>query len=345
LIENAFGESAPFSLGVEEEVMILDAETFRPVAGVKTLIADAEELTLPGLLKTELHASIIELNTNVCDSVDAAIATLAELRESAAMLAERHGWCIAAAAMHPTASAESLPVVQEERYLSMLESVGQVARMQGVSGLHVHVGVASRDECYAALEAVLPWLPVVLALSSNSPFLEGRATGMWSNRAPILAALPRAGAPPCFGSYAAWEEWVETLVRLGVVEDYTRVWWDVRPHPKLGTLEIRIPDQPTELERTKLLVTLIRDLVENAPRRKAEAAHRGDYAQNRWAAARYGLDAELIHPDGDSTATARELAAELLGQTAPEPEAARQLELGPEAACADLVARTVGSAR
>jgi glutamate---cysteine ligase / carboxylate-amine ligase len=345
LIKDAFGASTPFSLGVEEEVMILDAETFRPVAGVKALIADAEELTLPGVLKTELHASIVELNTHVCDSVDAAIATLAELRESAAMLAGRHGWCIAAAAMHPTASAESLPVVQEERYLSMLESVGQVARMQGVSGLHVHVGVASRDECYAALEAVLPWLPVVLALSSNSPFLEGRATGMWSNRAPILAALPRAGAPPCFGSYAAWEEWVETLVRLGVVEDYTRVWWDVRPHPKLGTIEIRIPDQPTELERTKLLVTLIRDLVENAPRRQAEASHRGDYAQNRWAAARYGLDAELIHPDGDSTATARELAAELLGQAAPEPEAARQLELGPEAACADLVARTVGSAR
>ncbi len=345
MIEASFGESAPFSLGVEEEVMILDAETFRPVAGVQTLIAESEDLSLPGVLKTELHASVVELNTHVCDSVERAVATLEELRACAASLAERHGWCIAAAGMHPTAPAESLPVVQEKRYLSMLESVGQVARMQGVSGLHVHVGVASGEDCYAALESVLPWLPVVLALSSNSPFLEGRATGMWSNRAPILAALPRAGAPPCFGSYRAWEEWVENLVRLGVIEDYTRVWWDVRPHPRWGTLEIRIPDQPTELDRTALLVGVIRNLVESAPRRNADPAHRGDYAQNRWAAARYGLDAELIHPNGDSTATARELASELLGEAAPEPEAARQLEVGVEAASADLVARTVRSSR
>jgi glutamate---cysteine ligase / carboxylate-amine ligase len=344
VIEAHFGESPPFSLGVEEEVMILDGETLRPVAGVETLIADAGQMTLPGVLKTELHASVVELNTNVCKTVDEAIAALTELRDAAATIAERHGWRIAAAAMHPTAPAESLPVVQEKRYLSMLETIGAAARIQGVSGLHVHVGVASSDECYTALESVLPWLPVVLALSANSPFLEGRETGMWSNRAPILAALPRAGAPPCFGSYRDWETWVESLVRLGVIEDYTRVWWDIRPHPRLGTLEVRIPDQPTALERTELLVRLIRDLVEHAPRRDAEGGRRGDYAQNRWAAARHGLDAQLIHPDGDSVTTARSLASELLAREPPEPEAARQLEVGVADACADLVTRTLAFA-
>lgn len=340
-IEHRFGRSEPFSVGVEEEVMILDERTLEPAAGSPALVADAEALALPGRLKTELHASVVELNTDVCASVDEAVAALAELRAAADRLARGHGWRIAAAAMHPTARAESLPVVQEPRYLAMVESVGLAARLQGVNGLHVHVGVESPAACHAALEAVLPWLPVVLALSANSPFLEGEANGMWSNRAPILAALPRSGAPPAFRSYADWEAWVERLVALGVFEDHTRVWWDIRPSPSFGTVEVRMPDQSTALERTALLATLIRRLVAEAPRRDGDPARRGDYAQNRWAAARFGLDAELVHPDGARVATARELARELLGSDPPEPEAARQLELGPDAAAAEMVERTL----
>jgi carboxylate-amine ligase len=160
---------------------------------------------------------------------------------------------------------------------------------------------------------------------------------MLSTRAGLLAELPRAGGPPAFGSYDAWEAWVERLVGLRVMPDYTRVWWDVRPHPRLGTLEIRIPDQPTSLERTELLVRMLRDLVAFAAPRETS---RADYAQNRWAAARGGLAAELIHPDGDRIASARELAYELLGHAPPEPEAHAQLRAGASAA-ADLVARTL----
>jgi carboxylate-amine ligase len=169
---------------------------------------------------------------------------------------------------------------------------------------------------------VLGWLPVVLALSANSPFVDGVATGMLSNRAAVLAELPRGGAPPAFSSYEAWEEWVERLVSLGVMADYTRLWWDVRPHPRLGTLEIRVADQPTSLERTELLAGLIRSLVARAPSR---VTPRGDYLQNRWAAAHSGLDAQLIHPDGASLVSARSLARELLGFEPPEPEAVDQL--------------------
>jgi carboxylate-amine ligase len=201
-----------------------------------------------------------------------------------------------------------------------------------VNGLHVHVGVASADECWERLEAILPWLPAVLALSANSPFVDGEPTGMLSNRASILAELPRAGAPPAFGSYGAWEAWVERLVRLGVMDDYTRIWWDVRPHPRLGTLEVRIADQPTSLERTELIVRTIRDLVERAP---AAVAERGDYLQNRWAAARRGLDAQIIHPAGSRVVSAREL----LGFDAPEEEARAQLRAADVAA--DIVARTL----
>ena len=206
-----------------------------------------------------------------------------------------------------------------------------------MNGLHVHVGVESVDHCWERLEAVLPWLPVVLALSANSPFIEGRATGMLSNRALILAELPRGGATPSFDGYDAWEGWVERLVRLGLMPDYTRVWWDARPHPRLGTLEIRVADQPTALERTRLIVQLVRDLVASAP---PSSAPRADYLQNRWAAARSGLDALLLHPDGEQAVSARDLARELLGAEPPEPEAHAQLTA--DDVVADIVARTVG---
>jgi len=330
VIEQSFGAAAPFSLGVEEELMILDAGTLEPAARVDVFVGE------PGF-KTELHASVVELTTPVCDSAQEAAASLRALRARAAELASAHGLAVAAAGSHPTAPLESLPVVQEERYLAMIREIGRAARRQGVNGLHVHVGVASADACWERLEAVLPWLPVVLALSANSPFVDGEPTGMLSNRAPILAELPRAGVPPAFGSYAGWEAWVERLMRLGVLPDYTRIWWDARPHPRLGTLEIRVADQPTGLARTELLVGLLRELVATAP---ATIADRGDYLQNRWAAASRGLDATLIHPDGSRTATARELARELLGFEPPEEEARAQLR-APDVA-ADLVARTLG---
>jgi carboxylate-amine ligase len=160
---------------------------------------------------------------------------------------------------------------------------------------------------------------------------------MLSNRAGILAELPRAGGTPAFGSYDAWEAWVERLVGLGVMSDYTRVWWDARPHPRFGTLEIRIADQPTSIERTALLVRMLQDLVALATPRETS---RAEYAHNRWAAAQHGLAAQLIHPDGDRVVTARELAHDLLGHAPPEPEAHAQVRAGASAA-ADLVARTV----
>jgi carboxylate-amine ligase len=332
VIEQRFGESPNLSLGVEEEVMILDAVTLAPVAAVDVLVAGAAELELPGTLKTELHASVVELNTGICESVEDAVAALRELRAAADRIARANGLRVAAGGAHPTAPLESLPVVQEERYLRMLDRFGRAARRQGVNGLHVHVGIESAERCWERLEAVLPWLPALLAVSVNSPFVDGEVTGMLSNRAGILAELPRAGAPPEFAGYDAWESWVERLGELGVVEDHTRLWWDVRPTPRFGTLEIRIADQPTSLERTALVVELVRRLVAEAPPGRAD---RGVYLQNRWSAARYGVDAELVHPDGDRIVTARDL----LGDDLPEPEAFAQLRA--EDPAADLVARTL----
>jgi carboxylate-amine ligase len=342
-IEQRFGESSPLSIGVEEEVMLLDAGTLAPVAAVRDLLAATDGDELPGRLKTELHASVVELNTNVCASVEEAVAVIRALRGRVAEVVPELGLVMAAAGAHPFAEPESLPITDEARYKEMVGYAGVTARRQGVNGLHVHVGMPGPDECMATLEAILPWMPLVLALSVNSPYVAGRATGLASNRAEILAQLPRSGAPPVFESYDAWEGWIERFVATGLMNDYTQVWWDVRPHPRFGTLEIRMPDQPTDVERTAAFIALLRDLCAWALDHPAESpADRGIYQQNRWAAARLGPEAQLIH-DG-RVATARELAAELPVEVSLDPaesEGALQLRSGDAAeACADIVRRT-----
>ena len=324
MIESHWGESSPLSLGVEEEVMLLDAETLLPVPEVAAVLAAADGRPLPGRLKTELHASIVELNTDVCTDAAQALAAVRELRDAADEAAREHGVRIAAAGAHPIAAPESLEFVPEPRYLEMLEYAGHTARRQGVNGLHVHVGMPDGKACMRALEFALPWLPVVLALSANSPFLAGEDTGFFSNRGPILAELPRSGAPPAFASYEEWEAYVERLTTLELARDYTAFWWDVRPHPRYGTLEVRMPDQPTAIARTGAFVALLQALCAVAlesPAREVDAVGRGLYAQNRWAAARFGPQGLLVAPERDRVATAAELGAELLELARPAAEA------------------------
>jgi glutamate---cysteine ligase / carboxylate-amine ligase len=324
--------------------MLLDAETYAPVPAVRQLLADAEGRELPGLLKTELHASIVELNTDVCASVEEAVEAIRALRQAAAELLEARGLRLAAAGSHPFAEPEELDVVDEKRYQQFVGYAGVTARRQGVSGIHVHVGMPGPDECVTTLETILPWMPLVLALSANSPYLAGKVTGLASNRAEVLAQLPRSGAPPTFGSYAEWERWIQRFLATGLASDYTQFWWDVRPHPRFGTLEIRMPDQSTALEISAAMIRLLRDLCAWALEHPAAApADRGVYQQNRWAAARFGPEARLIHEGRVFSATelAGELPVEAAGLDPSTCEADRQLQAGDvRAACADIVERT-----
>jgi glutamate---cysteine ligase / carboxylate-amine ligase len=329
--------------------MLIDGESLAPVPGVRQLLADVEGDRLPGRLKTELHASVVELNTDLCDSVDEAVEALVVLRGTTVEALERRGLRLAAAGTHPFAEPEELEVVDEKRYREFVGYAGVTARRQGVNGIHIHLGMPGPEECLATLETILPWMPLVLALSANSPYLAGRLTGLASNRAEILAQLPRSGAPPVFRTYADWEKWIGGFIGTGLASDYTQFWWDVRPHPRFGTLEVRMPDQPTALEVVAELIRLLRDLGEWALEHPAqEPADRGVYQQNRWAAGRFGTGAQLIH-DG-RLLTVPELVGALpvrppdLDPTASE--GARQLEAGDaRSACADIVRRTWPSER
>ena len=309
--------------------MILDAETLDEVPAVDRILRRVEGVELPGTLKTELFASVFETNTDPLADAAGLDESLAELRRAACEAARAEGLAIAAAGSHPFADPEAQPIVDEERYTGFAAYGGVSVRRQGVQGLHVHVGLDSGEECWRCLELVAPWLPVILALSANSPWLRGELTGMASNRASVLAELPRAGGPPAFASYADWVAWVDRLTRLGLAADYTRIWWDVRPHPRFGTLEVRMPDQPTDVRLSAAFAALVQALCATAldgglPEVGALLGDRGraDYAQNRWASARFGPAADLLHPDGTRVATAAALGAELLERCAP---AARRL--------------------
>jgi glutamate---cysteine ligase / carboxylate-amine ligase len=336
-----WAESAPLTLGVEEELMILDAATLELAPRVQTFLGTEG-------FKTELFATMLELYTPVCRTAEEAGEALGGLRAAAAEVAEANGLRVAASGSHPISDPEEQEIVDEPRYRDFVAYAGVSARRQGVHGLHVHVGMPDLATCLRVLEGVLPWLPLVLAVSANSPYLSGRATGHMSNRAEVLAQLPRHGAPP-----VDWEAAVERMVGLGLVADSNALWWDVRPSPKFGTLEFRMADQPTELERSVAFVELLRALCAHLiDEADGPPADRTLYEEARWAAAHYGPRARLPHPDGKRLVGVPELLAELLERVGLPGlidgdgcEGDRQLELGAAeglgAVCADLIARTL----
>ena len=277
MIEQHFGESAPWSLGIEEEV--LDPRRRRRSALTPGVEAGAEGR--PGTRaagRAEDGAARVDGRDRhrVCATPQEALVALRELRAAADEAARASGQRIAAAGTHPFSLPEAQDVAPDPRYREFVEYAGITARRQGVCGLHVHVGMPGPEECLRALEGVLPWLPLVLALSANSPYLAGEETGLASARAEVLALLPRASAPPVFGSYAEWESFVERFVRIGLADGYTRFWWDIRPHPRFGTLEVRAPDQPTAVEHAAAFAALLQALcvtvLEGEPPRPRTAA-------------------------------------------------------------------------
>jgi carboxylate-amine ligase len=338
------------TLGVEEELMLVDVETLsqRPASGDVIPRVRVER----GLVKHELFESIVELNSGVCESAADALAVVRALRRATADAAGEIGCAIAAAGSHPTDIASEQQIADEPHYRSFVEYAGPVARRQGVQGLHVHVGMPDAETCLLVLEHLIPWLPVVLALSANSPWFEGAHTGLLSTRAQILGMLPRHSAPPRFESWADWERLVQRFCDSGVVDRYTAIHWDIRPHPNFGTLEVRMPDQPTDVARSGAFTALVQALAGWALEQPPPAPSAGDravYQQNRWAASRFGPAAKFVHPERDGAAvTAADLYGELVERIGADPlgetscEAELQLAFAdPHEATADIVRRSL----
>ncbi|MCC6221954.1 MAG: glutamate--cysteine ligase [Thermoleophilia bacterium] len=324
-METNFGSSDLYSLGIEEEFQILDGETLRLVPRVDELLASIgrsggerarEHVT------HELFQSEVEISTGVAGSVAEAVEELAYLRGRLRAAAASRGALIASAGTHPFSSYEWQEVTEERRYLDLLETMRWVAERGLVFGLHVHVGLDSAERAIACANGLRAALPELLALSANSPFWHGRATGLASTRAKVFEGFPRSGVPPAFDSFADFERLVERGVRTNSFPDYTYIWWDVRPHPRLGTVELRVCDAQTRLSSVAALAALAQSLVatvvgELERGERAPAEPQTLLEENKWRALRDGLDAVLIDLATDTERPAREAVAALAERCAP----------------------------
>ncbi|MGN6379891.1 MAG: carboxylate-amine ligase [Gaiellales bacterium] len=299
VLDHKFGRGTPLTVGVEEEYMLIDPTSLELVSRVEELLAEAAESEFSDRLKPELMQCVMESGSVPCETVAAIGADLRHLRGWVAEHAEARGMRLGAAGTHPFSLYEHQKITARDRYRALVEMLQYIARRELVFGMHVHVAVPSPEACLAVMEGVLIELPVLLALSANSPFWRGEATGLQSTRSAIFAAFPRSGLPPRFESYQDYADAVGFMEATGAIGDYTHLWWDVRPHPRFGTLEVRVMDVQTRLEDTLALAAYVQSLV-GLLVRQLEAGepvlsyHRMLLAENKWLAARYGLDAPLM---------------------------------------------------
>jgi len=333
-----------YTLGIEEELMILDAETLELSNGIEAMLEAAPS----DCVKPELMESVLEIATTPQPDTVAAGRELRALRRQVIEAAATRGLTIGSAGTHPFAMWEEQRIVGRDRYRDLVSDLKFVARQEIIFGQHVHVGLDDPDKAIHVANGMRIHLPVLLALSANSPFWRADATGLASTRTPIFRAFPRVGIPP---TYADWDDYaakIDFMVRSGVIEDYTYLWYDVRPHPNLGTVEIRVMDSQTRIEHalglTALIQAMVKELAEHfeAGKRLSKYPHQM-IDENKWLAARHGLDGELVDLPGTERVQTRALARRLLDRLRGHAEdlgSAAELE-----AVEDLLARGNGAAR
>jgi carboxylate-amine ligase len=295
--DHHFGAGAPYTVGIEEEYMLLDPITFDLAPQAERLLAAEAEGEYAARISPELFDSLVEFHTSVCADVASAGAELRRLREHALSAAARHGLRLGSAGTHPFSLFERQRIMDRDRYRALIDELQYAGRRELIYGLHVHVAVPDPERAIAVVNALGAHLCELVALSANSPLWRGTPTGFASCRHQIFAGFPRSGPPPRFRDYEEYATIVEQLVAAGVLEDYTRIWWDVRPHPRFGTVEIRVMDAVSRLEDTVALAAYVRALVRRAVETDTPSAHAVLTCENKWRAARYGLDAVIV--DGD----------------------------------------------
>ena len=295
-----------YTVGIEEELMILDAETLELANAIEGLLEDAPA---DGDIKRELHESVLEIATKPCADTREAGAELRGLRRQVTEIAGRRNLRIGSAGTHPFALWEEQRISARPRYRDLISSLRFVARREIIFGLHVHVGVDDADKAIFVANGMRLHLAVLLALSANSPFWRADETGLASSRMPIFRAFPRSGVPPAYEDWADYERQIGFMVESGVMDDYTYLWYDVRPHANFGTIELRAMDAQTRIEHTLGLAALIQAMVKELAEQFDAGEQLDVYPhemldENRWIAARHGLDGELVDlPSSERVAT------------------------------------------
>ena len=277
--------------------MILNAETLELSNSIETMLEAVSGAD--GQVKPELMESVLEVATNPCRNVSEAGAELRELRARVAATAAERGLAIGSAGTHPFAMWEDQRIVARPRYRDLVAALRFVARQELIFGVHVHIGLDDPDKAIHVANGMRVHVPMLLALSANSPFWRADATGLLSTRTPIFRAFPRVGIPPRYDDFEDYSRRVAFMVESRAIEDYTYLWYDVRPHPNFGTVEVRAMDAQTRVEHTLAIAALVQCLVKELAEHFDAGKKLSHYPyemldENKWLAARHGLEGELV---------------------------------------------------
>ena len=294
-----FNSSPNPTIGVEVELQILDNRTLELASGAGDILSEFK-----GSLhvKEELLDSIIEINTGICNNVDEVVSDLTNYIQKASIIAEAKNYSLASIATHPFSKWKEQSVTQSERYLHFLDRMQWPLRRLLITGLHVHIGVDSGEKAIAISNGLTRYIPIMIGLSANSPFFGGEETGLASTRTKIFEGLPTAGLPPLLKNYSEFQKFMRTLQKAKSIDSIREVWWDIRPHPGFGTVEVRVFDSVPSISEMANLAALTQCLVialSNHYDHGSQLSLLDSWVlrENKWRATRYGLDADIIIDD------------------------------------------------
>jgi glutamate---cysteine ligase / carboxylate-amine ligase len=306
-----------FTIGVEEEFQIIDPESLELRSHVVQLISSAAARGVGDLVKQEMHQSIVETGTKICENVSELRLEMHRTRSELVLAAESTGLRVAAAGTHPFSSWIDQVISPGERYQNIIEEMGQLARSLLIFGMHIHVAMPDKQTTIDMMNMVRYFLPHLLALSTSSPFWMGRNTGLKSFRTTVFRRFPRTGIPEVFESWSEYENFINLLVKLNCIDTGKKIWWDVRPHPTYGTLEFRMFDTATRVEEAVAIAALTQAIVVKLHRlythnQSWRIYRRALIEENKWRAARYGIEGKLIDFGREEEVPMRELMLELM---------------------------------
>jgi len=305
-----------FTLGVEEEYQIIDPET-RDLRSHMSKIVEGGKIHLREQVKAEMHQSVVEVGTNICQNVAEARKEVSFLRNQVGELAAHQGLKVGSAGTHPFSKWQDQQITDDERYHHIVNELKDIARSNLIFGLHVHVGIEDRQTALQIMNQACYFLPHIYALSANSPFWEGRDTGFKAFRAKVFAKFPRTGLPEYFDSVQSYDNYLETLVKTKCIDNPKKIWWDLRMHPFFSTIEFRICDVCLTVNETICITALIQAVVAKLYKLMMSNTGFNIYRialirENKFRAARYGLDGQMIDFGKKEEVPTKDLIMELL---------------------------------
>jgi glutamate---cysteine ligase / carboxylate-amine ligase len=289
---------ALFTLGIEEEFQSIDPES-RELKSHMSKLVEGGKVILQERIKQEMHQAVVETGTNICENIAEARAEVTYLRKMLIDLADKQNLKIAAAGTHPFSDWQNQLITEDDRYNQLIDEMRDVARGNLIFGLHVHVGIEDRNEAIKIMNQVRYFLPHIFALSANSPFWCGRNTGFKSYRAKVFDKFPRTGIPDHFDTASDYDSYLNLLIKTGCIDNGKKIWWDLRLHPFFPTIEFRICDVPMRVDETICLAAIMQALVAKLYKLRQDnlsfrVYHRNLVNENKWRAARYGIQSKLV---------------------------------------------------